>query len=80
MTDLLEEKNDRLRGRRFITPRNLKDNSIRIRLAKRAGEVITQVTTAKTKKSIARIIKTKLINNYNFRCARRNCFVCARRR
>jgi len=37
LVNLINEKHDRLRGRRFIIPRNLKDNSVRTRLGKIAN-------------------------------------------
>ena len=74
---LITEKIDNLRGRRFETLRNLKANSIHIRLAKRAGSEVGSLTNVKSKKTVVLRSKKKIIDEkYKYTCRTRNCYIC----
>ncbi len=76
---ILEEKIDNLRRRRFVISRNSQPFSIEHRLAKRATDSISTLTLFKTKRTLVKRLKEKLINSkYNIICRRRDCFICSR--
>jgi hypothetical protein len=79
LAPLIVEKHVNLRRRRFNIPRNSKDSSIEVRLAKKANSLMTTISNFKTKKILAKHIKTDIINRkYSFLCRRRSCFICSR--
>ena len=73
---ILEEKIDRLRGRRFKSIRNIKPNSINSRLAKNANYNITSIANNKSLKSLSQSLKMRALDSYNLPCRTRNCFIC----
>ena len=77
--NIIEEKRDNLRGRRFIVPRQAKQCSIVSRLNKRASASISTISTFKTKKCMSKRLKNTILESYSFVCRRRVCFVCNRR-
>lgn len=78
LNTIIEEKNDRLRGRRFIIPRNVRENSTRLRLAKRANTSITSISSATSKNMLVRNLKNATLEKYQFSCERRHCYICSR--
>ena len=76
---VIEEKNDRLRGRRFKTFRNMKTNSINSRLAKIANSTMTLIASHKSTKSLSQSLKKRALDSYSLPCRTRNCFICAHR-
>ncbi len=79
LRNLIEEKQDNLRGRRFIIPRGAKPGSLISRLNKRATTSIAAISTFKTKKCMSKNLKCSIIENYSFVCRRRDCYICNRR-
>jgi hypothetical protein len=77
LKQIIVEKVDNLRGRRFVIPRGAKPNSIVSRLSRRAESLIPTITLDKTKKSMSKQMKTATINTYSFMCRRRDCFICS---
>ena len=74
---IIKEKNDILRGRRFELIRNSKIGSIHQRLTKRANLHLQDISTATSKKCLAKKMKTQFTTvKYNFNCSKRNCFIC----
>jgi hypothetical protein len=53
LANIINEKHDRLRGRRFNLERSLKLNSIHSRLVRRANKNIKQISEYTTKKNLA---------------------------
>jgi len=79
LKDLITEKQDNLRGRRFVIPRQAKPENIVSRLAKRATNSISSLMPYRTKKSLVFNLKKRIVdNNYTFQCRRRDCFICSR--
>jgi len=76
---IIEERHDNLRGRRFNYPRGANPSSVILRLNKRATSSINSISTFKTKKTMSKNIKNKILEGYSFVCRRRNCFICQRR-
>jgi len=76
---ILEEKNDRLRGRRFKIDRNLKNNSIGIRLTKQANKNIQKITAYKSVNCLTHGMKSEALVSYDIPCRTRNCFICVNR-
>ena len=78
--NLITEKVDRLRGRRFVAARNWKKNSIANRLAKQADKSIGIIMLTKNrKKYIDNQRKIILEQKYSFNCTLRRCFICSNR-
>jgi hypothetical protein len=50
LSDIVIEKQDNLRGRRFMVNRNYKQNSINLRLTKRANNYNSDISTYRSKK------------------------------
>ena len=50
LSDIVIEKQDNLRGRRFMVNRNYKQNSINLRLTKRANNNNSDISTYRSKK------------------------------
>jgi hypothetical protein len=73
---LLIEKNDNLRGRRFVSDIKWKNNSIAKRLSSAATIHIASVSKFKSKKSLTSGLKKDKISSYAFNCRARNCFIC----
>ena len=77
LSNIIVEKRDRLRGRRFVKNRNSKIGSINNRLTNSANLNIKDVMTYKTKKSMVECYKLKYQESYAFTCRNRNCFLCS---
>jgi hypothetical protein len=74
---LLVEKQDNLRRRRFERYNRIGLKTINSRLAKRAENCIETVKNFNTKKTMVKNLKQSLINdNYTFICRNRACFIC----
>jgi len=79
LMNLIVEKNDNLRRRRFVIPRGAV-SSISSRLNRAAESNIATVSLCKTKKTLSNKLKKSIITSkYNFNCTRRGCFICADR-
>jgi hypothetical protein len=76
LINIIEEKSDNLRGRRFKISRHCKNNSIEYRLANRANVMINTISPIKTKKSLIQKLRKSTLDSYSFNCRRRNCFIC----
>ena len=77
LENILIEKIDQLRGRRFVKYTRAKQESINFRLASRADKVITKVSDLTSKRSVTTHARNELFNTkYNFSCTTRNCFIC----
>jgi len=79
LRNLLVEKQDNLRGRRFVIDRKWKSGSISHRLATRANNEITSLVQYKTKQTLTKHKKIEVNLSYSFVCRLRNCFVCGNR-
>ena len=78
--NVITEKNDRLRGRRFVAARNWKKNSIAHRLAKQAEKSLGEIMLNKNRKTYVDNQKKKILEQkYNFTCTSRQCFICSNR-
>ncbi len=75
LLSLIEEKTDRLRGRRFVTIRGSKTGSIHDRLTKRAGQ-INEISRFTSLDTLSKSLKTVAQDQYNTRCRIRNCYTC----
>ncbi len=73
---IIEEKNDRLRGRRFTISRTLKPNCISQRLTKLANKDISKIATHKSIKLMSQSMKKDALDKYNTPCRVRNCYTC----
>jgi len=74
---LIEEKTDRLRGRIFVISRNLKNNSMNVRLTKLANKSMLNIANAKSLNSLASKLKNETLAKYNIPCRIKNCFTCS---
>jgi len=80
VSNIITEKIDRLRGRRFVVARVWKHNSIANRLAKQANGSIKDVTITKNRKNFTDNQRKKILETkYNYLCTVRRCFVCSQR-
>ena len=77
--NIIQEKQDRLRGRRFVISRTLKSNSINLRLTKLANSQIGNISSFKSKKSLSHYLKNCALDRYIIPCRTRNCFICVNR-
>lgn len=77
--NILVEKRDNLRGRRFIIDRKWKPSSISHRLASRANKEISSVAQFNTKMTLTKHKKHEINQSYSFVCRTRNCFICGNR-
>ncbi len=78
LKDIIKEKQDNLRGRRFVIPSNTKAGSVCQRLTKRANKSISDITSAPSKKTLVKTLGNKIFTNkYRFNCVTRNCFICS---
>jgi len=76
LNELLKEKQDRLRGRRFAYLNN-NPRGVHNRLTKRANTEINMVSGVMSKDTMVKRIKKKLFEEkYKFTCAARHCFIC----
>jgi hypothetical protein len=73
---IIEEKFDRLRGRRFKINRNTKLNGIEARLTKLANKDISKITAFTSLEKLSQNIKREALNGYDVPCRLRNCFIC----
>ena len=77
---IITEKNDRLRGRRFVAARNWKKNSIAQRLAKQAEKSIGEVTLFRCRNKFIESQRKNILEiKYNYSCTLRQCFICSNR-
>jgi len=76
LKQIVIERSDRLRGRRFTIDRRAKNGSINYRLTHRANNSISEIATFTSKKSLATKIKKCSLTNYNINCVNRNCYIC----
>ena len=76
LANIINEKHDRLRGRRFNLERSSKLNSIHSRLVRRANKNIKQISEYTTKKNLAINMKKLIYSKYTFVCNTRNCYTC----
>jgi hypothetical protein len=76
LSDIIVERQDRLRGRRFNIPIHLKNNAISTRLTKRANISMIDIANHRFKKNLATHIKKSSLDQYSFTCNNRNCFIC----
>ena len=79
LKDIITERIDHLRGRRFNINRNFKTGNISYRLAKKANKDISIITQLKTKHSLAKKLKKDILSSYVYNCRQRNCFICVPR-
>jgi hypothetical protein len=79
LKNIVTERVDNLRGRRFNLNRLWKDNSISSRLANRANGSINTISLAKSKVSLINKLKKEISTSYLFDCRIRNCFICGNR-
>ena len=79
LSNIVKEKQDRLRGRRFEISRSLKSNSISSRLTKLANSQISNISSFKSKKLLSQFLKNRSLDGYNIPCRTRNCFICVNR-
>jgi len=79
LNDILTEKFDNLRNRRFVINRKWKKGSISLRLATRANSSIKVIEGIKTKKSLVTKLKKNINATYTYNCINRNCFICGNR-
>jgi len=77
--NIITERVDNLRGRRFNINRLWVVNSISARLATRANKSINTISMAKSKMSLINKLKKEISLTYNFHCRIRNCFICGNR-
>ena len=76
LNEILKEKQDRLRGRRFAYL-NYNRRGVHNRLTKRANTEINVVSGVMSKDTMVKRIKKKLFEEkYKFTCAARHCFIC----
>ena len=77
LQNILIEKVDRLRGRRFAKYRHANPGSINYRLASRADKHISKISQSTSKRSVTTHSRNELFNTkYNFSCTARNCYIC----
>ncbi len=77
LRNIIVERQNNLRNRSFVIPRNSKNCSINSRLAKRASKVIHSISQFRTKRTLLKHTKQSILDNkYSFQCSRRNCYIC----
>ena len=77
LNNIIKEKKDNLRKRRFESSIIWKVNSIADRLTKRANKDIGEISIAMSKKGLAnKLRKETLVCKYKFLCKRKNCYTC----
>ena len=77
LSTIVNEKQDRLRGRWFVMLRKSKTGSINQRLTKRANLNIQEISSANSKEILTNRLKRQILHEkYNFNCRARNCFIC----
>ena len=76
LANLVTEKQDRLRGRRFVQKRNAKIGSITYRFTSRANSCMQEIAKAKTRAILSKNSKQALLSKYTFVCRERNCYIC----
>jgi hypothetical protein len=79
LTDIVTERNNNLRGRRFNTQIYWKKGIIAERLAVRANKDIVKISKSKTKKSLSNLLKKETLQSYAFNCRQRGCYICGER-
>ncbi len=78
LENLLVEKQDNLRNRRFKKIRNLRTNSLNHRLANRADSCISNLEQYRSRKTLVKKLKESIVENkYQFNCTSRNCYICS---
>ena len=77
LSNIIIEKHDNLRGRRFENLITNKKNSIKSCLVLRANKEILDIAKHKTKKALTTAIKKRIFDTkYVFQCIDRNCYIC----
>ena len=76
LNNIITEKVDNLRNRRFIINRLWKKGSLSQRLATRANSLIKVIEVMRTKKSLVTKLKKTISATYSYDCVNRRCFVC----
>jgi len=76
LNQLIEEKVDRLRGRRFVISRRMKPGSINSRLTKLANNSMPSIANNKSLKVLSQLLRKKAFESYDIPCRIRNCFTC----
>ncbi len=77
LKDILTEKNDRLRRRRFIKSKNVNQDSINSRLASKAEKYIATLSQIETRKRATKVLREELFSaKYSFVCTNRHCSTC----
>ena len=79
LKDLITERLDNLRNRRFNIARNSKVGSISARLTKRANLSMNTISQFKTKHTLIKNLKKDTLSSYNYNCRNRTCFICRNR-
>jgi hypothetical protein len=79
LNSLIEEKNDRLRGRRFNLIRNSKQLSIHSRLTKIANSSMNEITKFSSLEALSSNLKKSALDHYDTTCRTRNCYICSNR-
>jgi len=74
---IIEEKNDRLRGQRFVISRTLKSNSINSRLTRLANKEMSKISGYKSTKVLSQVMKSEALARYNIPYRTRNCYICS---
>jgi hypothetical protein len=78
LRNILKEKNDRLRRRRFIKEKDSKSESINCRLATKAERLIATLMQCKSKKKATNVLRDELFTSkYSVSCTIHNCAVCS---
>ena len=77
LKDIIKEKPNTLRSRRFESLRNVKLDSINYRLSKRASKSINKIDKFTSIKSLSNNLSKEIFSTkYSFTCENRNCFIC----
>jgi hypothetical protein len=76
LLNIIEEKQDRLRGRRFNLLRNANSSSINYRLTKIANTNMTEIMKHKNIESLTSTLRIRALDQYDSPCRTRNCFIC----
>ena len=79
LKNIVREKQDRLRGRRFEIARDLRVNSINLRLTRLANSQISNISAYRSKKTLSQSLKNLKLDSYNVPCRTRNCYICVSR-
>jgi len=79
LKDIIKEKNDRLRRRRFIKDKDSNPESINWRLATKAEKIIATIAQCRSKKKATNVLRTEIFSSkYSTSCTTPQCPVCRR--